>query len=116
MAKLNRIWRSNAISLAIAFKLYRSLVISIFRYDCETWTLLADSELGIQAFETQDLRKLSRISYLEHKPNDWVRSKINFLVVPQEPFLATLKRRKLAWLWRVTSHDNFSKISECETM
>ena len=30
----------------------------------------------IQAFEAKYLRKLLRISYLEHKTNDWVRSKI----------------------------------------
>ena len=33
--------------------------------------------------------KLFRISYLEHKTNDWVRSKTNFLVCPQEPLLST---------------------------
>ena len=38
-----------------------------------------------------------KISYLEHKTNDWVRSKINFLVGPQESLLATVERRKLAW-------------------
>ena len=48
------------------------------------------------------MRKLLRISYLEHKTNDWVQSNINFLVGPQE-LLATDKRRKLAWLGRDTS-------------
>ena len=48
------------------------------------------------------MRKLLRISYLEHKTNDWVRNKINFLVGPGEPFLATVKRRKLARFGHVT--------------
>ena len=34
----------------------------------------------IQAFETKCLGKLLRISFLTHKTNDWVRSKINFLL------------------------------------
>ena len=63
----------------------------------------------IQAFKTKCLRKLLRISYLEHKTNDWVRSKINFLVGPQEPLLATDKRRKLAWFGHVTRHDSLSR-------
>ena len=46
---------------------------------------------------------------MEHKSNDWVRSKINFLVGPQEPLLATVKRRKLAWFWRVTRHNSLFK-------
>ena len=50
-----------------------------------------------------------RSSYLEHKTNDWVRRKINFLVGPQEPLLATVKRRKLAWFGHVTRHVSLSK-------
>ena len=49
------------------------------------------------------------LSYSEHKPNNWVQSKINFLVDQQEPLLATVKRRKLAWSGYVTYHDNLSK-------
>ena len=63
----------------------------------------------IQAFETKCLRKRLRIFFLEHKTNDWVRSKINFLMGPQEPILATVKRRKLAWFGHVTRHDSLSK-------
>ena len=70
---------------------------SIILYGCETWTLLTGSEKRIQAFETKCLRNLLRISYLDHKTNDWMRSKINSLVGPQESLLATVKRRELAW-------------------
>ena len=58
-----------------------TLVTSILLCGCETWTLLADSEGGIQAFETKCMNKLLCISYLEHKTNDWVRSKSNSLWV-----------------------------------
>ena len=53
------------------------------------------TEKRILASETKCLRKLLRISYQEHKTNDWVRSKINFFVGPQELLLATVKRRNL---------------------
>ena len=46
----------------------------------------------IQAFETNFLRKLLCITYLEHKTKDWVWSKINFLVGPLEPLRATIMR------------------------
>ena len=52
----------------------------------------------IQGFQTKCLRKLLCISYLEHKINNWVRSKVNFLVGPQEPLVVVVKRRTLAWL------------------
>ena len=69
---------------------------------------------GIQAFETKCLKKLLRISYLIHKTNDWVHSKINFLVGPPEILLATAKTRKLAWFEHVTRHDNLSKTILCD--
>ena len=59
MARLQRIWRWNTISMASKFKLYKSLVTSILLYGCETWTLLADSEKRIQAFKTKCLRNFS---------------------------------------------------------
>ena len=43
---------------------------------------------------------------MEHKNNDWIRSKINFLMGPQEPLLAAVKKRKLAWFGPVTRLDS----------
>ncbi|GFR90078.1 endonuclease-reverse transcriptase [Elysia marginata] len=56
-AKLGKIWKSS-ISFKAKHKLFRSLVISILIYGCETWTLLADTERRIQVFENKCLRKL----------------------------------------------------------
>ena len=109
MARLNRIWQCNTISFASKFKLYGSLVTSILLYGCETWTLLPDFEKRIQAFETKCLKRILCISCLEQKTDNWVQSKINFLVGPQEPLLATAKRWKLAWLRHVTCHYSLSK-------
>ena len=55
------------------------------------------------------MKKFLLISHLEHEANDWVRNEINFLVGPQEPLLATVKRRKLAWFGYVSRHDSLSK-------
>ena len=62
------------------------------------------------------MRKLLRISYLEHKTKDRVRSKINFLVGPQEPLLAAVKRRKHARFGHVTRHDSLSKTILLDTL
>ena len=109
MSRLSRLWKSSNISFTTKYRLYQALVVSILLYGCETWTLLADSERRIQAFETKCLRKLLGISYLEHKTNDYVRKKIKDLVGPQEPLLATVKQRKLVWFGHVTRHTTLSK-------
>ena len=79
----------------------------IFLYGSETWTLIAYSEERMQTFETKFMSKLLRIS--EPKANNWVRSKINFFVGPQESLQATVKRQKLAWFRHVTRHNSLSK-------
>ena len=75
------------------------------------WTCVEVSatEKRMEAVKTKCLRKLLCISYLEHKMNGWVRSKISILVGPQEPLLATVKWQKLVWFGHVTHHDRFSK-------
>ncbi|GFR83852.1 endonuclease-reverse transcriptase [Elysia marginata] len=107
-AKLGKIWKSS-ISFKAKHKLFRSLVSSILTYGCETWTLLADTGRRIQAFENKCLRKLLRISYIDHVTNESVRELVVAYVGPQEPLLATVKRRKLAWFGHVTRHDSLSK-------
>ena len=107
LARLNRICRCNTISFASKFKLYEPLVTSILFSGCETWTLLADSEKRIQDFETKCMRKRLRIFYLEHKTNDWVRSKIK---VTQELLQATVKRPKLTRFGHVTLHSSLCRI------
>ena len=57
-------------------KLLRSLVISIFLYACESWTLTAELEKRTQAFEMRCYRRLLNISYKDHVTNEEVRRKI----------------------------------------
>ena len=59
---------------------------------------------------------LSELNYLvldcnvlSTKTSVWVQSKINFLVGPEKPLLATVRRRKLAWFRHVTRHDSLSR-------
>ena len=108
MARLSKIWRSN-ISFAVKYKLYKSLVVSIFLYDCEAWALKADLERRIEAFQFKCFRRLLGISYREHKTNEFVWNTVLSHVGPQEPLLATVRRRKLQWFAHVTRHNTLCK-------
>ena len=46
VTKLKPIWTENNISPGSKVKLMRSLVLSIFLYACESWTLMAELEKG----------------------------------------------------------------------
>ena len=55
-----------SISFSTKFKLNKSLVLSILLYGCESWTLKADLERRIQAFENKRYKMILGISYREH--------------------------------------------------
>ena len=80
LTKLKPIWRDNNISLGSKVKLMRSLVISIFLYACESWTLTAELEKRTQAFEMRCYRRLLNISYKDHTTNEEVGRKINWRI------------------------------------
>ena len=109
MTRLTRIWKSRNISFKIKHRLYKSLVVSVLLYGCEAWTLCADTEKRVQAFESKSFRRLLGITYRERKTNEYVRDKIKELVGEQEPLLTTVKRRKLGFFGHTTRHDTLTK-------
>ena len=58
LTKLKPVWRDNNISVGSKMKLMRSLVIFIFLYACESWTLTAELEKRTEAFEMRCYRRL----------------------------------------------------------
>ena len=111
MARLNRIWTSKSIGLPTKLRLYRALVRTIVLYGCETWTLLSATENKLQAFENKCMRKILRISYVEHRTNAYVWDRISSIAGPQENIMATIKRRKLTWFGHVLRHKSLKKQS-----
>ena len=73
----------------------RSLVISIFLYACESWTLTAELEKRTQAFEMRCYRRLLNISYKDHVTNEEVRRKIQAAIGTPDPGQET--KAKMVW-------------------
>ena len=82
MVKLSALWRSK-ISFHTKHRLFKSLVLSTLLYGCEAWTLLAETERRIQAFEYKSYRRLLHISYRDHVTNEQVRQTVENIVGPQ---------------------------------
>ncbi|GFN74782.1 endonuclease-reverse transcriptase [Plakobranchus ocellatus] len=57
LTKLKPIWNNKNISISSKIRLLRSLVMSIFLYACESWTLNADIERRIRAMEMRCYRR-----------------------------------------------------------
>ena len=71
MTRLVILWKNNAISFPTEIKLCKSLVLSILLDECESWTLTADLERQIHAFENKCYRMVLGIYYREHKTNEY---------------------------------------------
>ena len=109
VARLNKIWRCSTLALRASSCCTSLLSLPSSSTAVKLGLRSLTLKKRTQVFETKCLRELLRISYLEQKINDWLRGKINFLVGPQGPLLAIVKKRKLAWFRNVTRHDSVSK-------
>ena len=84
------------------------LVISIFLFACESWTLTAELQKRMQGMEMRCYRKILHISYKHHVTNEEVRAKIQQEIGPND-LLTIVKRRKLQWYGHVSSSSGLAK-------
>ena len=64
------IWNDRNKAFSSNITLMHSLVMSIFLYACESWTVTAGTERRIQAMEIRCLRKLIGITYRDYISNE----------------------------------------------
>ena len=70
---LSSIWKSKLLSKSLNFRLFNSLIIPIAMYASETWSIKADDERRISAFETKCLRRIAGITYIDRVSNEDLR-------------------------------------------
>ena len=90
-------------------KLIRSLVISIFLYACESWTLAAEIGKRPQALEMRCYQRLFNISYKYRVTNKEVRREIQAPIGEIDELLALAKKRKLRWFGHVSGPSGLAK-------
>ena len=72
LVRLITIWESRNISLHTQLLLYKSLILSILLYCCETWIITEILERRITAFDHKAYRIILGITYRERKTNNYV--------------------------------------------
>ena len=111
LSRLKIIWRDKNISLASKVKLMRTLILSVFLYACESWTLTAEIERRIQALEMRCYRRLLNISYKlykDHVTNKEVRNRIQNAIGVHDD-LTMVKKRKLRWYGHISRSSGMAK-------
>ena len=102
LARLKRIWRDRNLSMPSKLHLLRSLVISVFLYAAESWTMNTEIEKRINAFELNCYRRLLNIHYTSHTTNLQVRGLVIQYIGRHDSLLTVAKKRKLRWFGHVT--------------
>ena len=87
----------------------RSLIIFIFLYACESWTLTAQLQRRMKAMEMRCYRKILHISYEDHVTNKEVCAKIQQAIGPHEDLLTIVERCKLQWYAQVSCSSSLAK-------
>ena len=93
MVRLTTIWKSTHIRFKLKYNLYRSLILSILTYGCESWTLNANKTKKIQAFE-----KKSNYETIMHN-----------IQRRQNQYIQTIRRPKLKWFRHTSIHNIITK-------
>ena len=109
LSKLKPIWRDNNISLGSKVKLMCSLVIFIFPYACESWTLAAELEKRTQAFQMRCYRRLLNISYKDYVTNEEVRRRSQAAIGEYDELLILVWKRKLRWFCHISRSSCLAK-------
>ena len=62
--RLNRIWRSKTIlRKTIKLRLYKTLVVPVLLYECETWIMNKGDDRGVEVFYNKCLRRILQIQW-----------------------------------------------------
>ena len=77
----------------------RSLIISIFLYACESWTLTAELEKKTQAFEMKCYLRLLNISCKDHVTDEEVYRKIQAAIGEYDELLTLGQETETKMVW-----------------
>ena len=67
--RLNEIWRAEDISRRTKVLLFKTLVLSVLLYGCETWKLKKSEEKKLHIFQNKCLRRILRIRWQQDVTN-----------------------------------------------
>ena len=109
LSKLKVVWNDKFISVSSKIRLLRTIVISVFLYACESWTLDVYLENRIASFEMRCLRRILNIDYRDHVTNVSVREKVTAEIGKHQELLDIVKSRKLKWFGHTTRKNGLAK-------
>ena len=95
--KLKKIWRSSSLSRRTKLKRFRTLVVPVLAYGCETWKMNKADNKMLNIFQNKCLRKILRVRWEDHTSTEELLAieKAN-----DKPLRNEVKKRK----WKMIGH------------
>ena len=101
--RLGKIWQATDIGRKTKVSLFKSLVLSVLLYGCETWKLTKGEEKKLDVFQTKCLRRIFKIRWQQHVPNKAVLEMANTGNISD-----AVRRRRWQWIGHVLRKDRSS--------
>ena len=93
--RLKKIWRSSNISRKTKLRLYKTLVVLVLVYDCETWKMNQGESKMIDVFNNKCLRRILKVHWEEHVSTEELLERTR-----SRPLSNEVKRRR----WKMIGH------------
>ena len=94
--RLSKIWTATDIGRKTKVSLFKSLVLSVLLYGCETWKLTKREENKLDVFQTRCLRRMFKIRWQQRVTNKAVLEMAGAEKISDE-----VRRRRWSWIGHV---------------
>jgi hypothetical protein len=104
------VWRQRGFSLDTKIRVYKTFVLPIFLYGCESWVLTDTEEEMLEVAQRRMLRSIMRIRLIDHVTNDEIMARADAVTMRDH-----LRRSRLRWFGKVMqmNEDRWPKIVLC---
>ena len=99
--KLVKIWRSGQLSKNTKIRIFKSNVIAVLLYGCETWRMTKRDEAKLDTFLHKCLRRILRIYWPMRVSNEEVRKRARIGSIGKQ-----IRRRRWRWIGHVLRMDH----------
>ena len=114
LRKLDKIWKSNDVSIGTKRRLVQALVFPVVMYGAETWTVLKTDRKKINAFELWCWRRILKVPWTKKITNKEMLEKIQ----PEYSLEAMIIKLRLGYVGHVlrkpTSMENSTMLGKTE--
>ena len=93
--RLKKTWRSSNISRKTKLKLFKTLVVPVILYGCETWKMNKGDNKVLDVFQNKCLRQILRIRWEEHVTTEELHKNAD-----TKPLSVEVKRGR----WKMIGH------------